>query len=265
MTERHWAAPRSSRASSWPEGRVGAWLRVVHRDRSSREDRCFDPPGVIVAMWMTREVVTLRPEAHADEVVKAMARHRLRRIPIVDAAGHVRGIVSKTDLLRATPPTLNPFAARAASLSGMNFRVADVMVHPVFSLEDDASIVVAAARLGERRLGAAPVVSHRDGRTLVGILSQTDLARAFHQVLTPAPMQRRSLFELPRGVGAEAIDGARIGAAVSGKNGRLVGLWPFAHGDRCWVLVTTAELPEPDALFEGLPEGARLLLSEATP
>jgi CBS domain-containing protein len=220
---------------------------------------------VIVAMWMTREVVTLRPDSRAGDVVHAMARHRLRRIPIVDAAGHVRGIVSKTDLLRATPPTLNPFAARAASLSGMDFLVADVMVHPVVTIEDDASIVAAAARLGERRLGAAPVVSHRDGRTLVGMLSQSDLARAFHQVLAPGPKQRRSLFELPQGVGPEAVDGARIGAAVSARDGRLVGLWPFTHGDRCWVLVATANLADPDPLFEGLPRGSRLLLSEASP
>jgi CBS domain-containing protein len=49
---------------------------------------------------MTSPAVTARPQWSAVEAARAMARHRVKRLPVVDDAGRLVGIVSRGDLLR---------------------------------------------------------------------------------------------------------------------------------------------------------------------
>lgn len=59
------------------------------------------PCSTMVHQVMTRDVATLRPEAKIEDCVRLMARHQVRRIPIVDASGAIVGIVAQADLARA--------------------------------------------------------------------------------------------------------------------------------------------------------------------
>lgn len=61
---------------------------------------------------MSQDVVTACPTASLSEVVELMARHHVKRIPIVEA-GKVVGIITRSDLLRALFSVL-PDAAPAA-------------------------------------------------------------------------------------------------------------------------------------------------------
>ena len=49
---------------------------------------------------MTTEVATTRPDAPLEEVVEAMSRYRVKRLPVLKD-GKLLGIVSRSDLLRA--------------------------------------------------------------------------------------------------------------------------------------------------------------------
>ena len=53
-----------------------------------------------VADFMTRRVITVAPDASLAEAAKLMLDHKISGLPVVDAAGHVVGIVSEHDLLR---------------------------------------------------------------------------------------------------------------------------------------------------------------------
>jgi CBS domain-containing protein len=57
--------------------------------------------GRTVAEIMSREVVTVSPEAPLSEVVDLMARHHVSRLPVVGDRGGVIGILSRVDLLHA--------------------------------------------------------------------------------------------------------------------------------------------------------------------
>ncbi|MEU1473907.1 CBS domain-containing protein [Streptomyces sp. NPDC001668] len=48
---------------------------------------------------MTSPAVTARPEWSVVEAARAMARHRVKRLPVVDDLGRLVGIVSRDDLL----------------------------------------------------------------------------------------------------------------------------------------------------------------------
>lgn len=55
---------------------------------------------IAIERAVTRGPVTCDPDHDPQEVLRLMERHRLRRIPVTDAAGRLRGIVSFNDLVR---------------------------------------------------------------------------------------------------------------------------------------------------------------------
>ncbi|MGW4700241.1 CBS domain-containing protein [Streptomyces sp. NPDC004285] len=49
---------------------------------------------------MTSPAVTVAPEASLPRAARLMAAHHVKRLPVVDASGAIRGIVSRADLLK---------------------------------------------------------------------------------------------------------------------------------------------------------------------
>ena len=54
--------------------------------------------SVKVGEVMTHEVVTCRTDDHIEMAVEAMAQNQLRRIPVLDAAQKLVGIISQADV-----------------------------------------------------------------------------------------------------------------------------------------------------------------------
>ncbi len=50
---------------------------------------------------MAREVVSCRASDSFDEVMRLMSAHRIRRVPVTDDDGHLVGIISVGDVVRA--------------------------------------------------------------------------------------------------------------------------------------------------------------------
>jgi len=48
---------------------------------------------------MTSPAVTVRPEDTVEHAARLMYTHRVRRLPVVDAGGHLVGIISRADVL----------------------------------------------------------------------------------------------------------------------------------------------------------------------
>jgi CBS domain-containing protein len=55
--------------------------------------------GVTAAEVMTAPAVTVGPDASAAEAAALMQARRVKRLPVVDHNGHLRGIVSRADVL----------------------------------------------------------------------------------------------------------------------------------------------------------------------
>lgn len=73
-----------------------AHLLESRRRRHSREKA----RGLVAGQLMTTPVVTVPPAASLGEAARLMHEQGVKRLPVVDPAGHVLGIVSRTDLLR---------------------------------------------------------------------------------------------------------------------------------------------------------------------
>ncbi len=50
---------------------------------------------------MTTEVVTVDPDTSVSEIIKIMNEKKIIRIPVVSKEGKLRGVVSRSDILRA--------------------------------------------------------------------------------------------------------------------------------------------------------------------
>jgi CBS domain-containing protein len=60
----------------------------------------LDPERVKVAEVASRDVVTLDPDQDLDEALRLLARHRVRRLPVVEEDGRVVGVLAQADVAR---------------------------------------------------------------------------------------------------------------------------------------------------------------------
>ena len=67
-------------------------VRVVAEGKS--------PESITVGEIASRELVTIDPQQELDEALRLMARHQVRRLPVVEEDGKLVGIVAQADIAR---------------------------------------------------------------------------------------------------------------------------------------------------------------------
>lgn len=162
---------------------------------------------MFVSMWMTKEVRTVTPNAPLAEIASLMAHHRIRRLPVLAADApdaKLVGLISSQDVLHAFPINMNPFsylngqtpAQHAATLPDLKLTANDVMVRNPVTTAPDAPIEQVAKLMRERKIGALPVVRHE---ALVGLITESDIFRAFADVFDPGTHGVRITFDNSHG------------------------------------------------------------------
>jgi len=163
---------------------------------------------MFVSMWMTRELITVDPAASLAHIAATMARHRIRRLPVVSPStegSRLVGIVTHSDVLHAFPADINPFSANAAdsvaTLERTSGRArvyaADLMARDPLVTTPDAPIESAAQVMRDRKIGALPVVS--PNHALVGLITESDIFRAMVEVFEEPNRAVRITFSLGPG------------------------------------------------------------------
>ncbi len=167
---------------------------------------------------MTRDVVSVPPEATLKEVATILVERRISGVPVCAADGHVLGVVSEADILHKEqgfePPTglLSRLLDSAdEEQSRVQARTAgEAMTAPAITIEPWAAVPRAARLMLERQVNRLPVV--QDGR-LIGIVTRADLVRAFHRTDEEIERElvddvlRRTLWLSPESVGVKVDDG----------------------------------------------------------
>ncbi|RLA92875.1 MAG: signal transduction protein [Deltaproteobacteria bacterium] len=121
-----------------------------------------------VKNWMSRDVVTISPEATLQDAIGLMKKHSIRHIPVVED-GELVGWVSEGDI-------------RGAYLASLieDIRVRDVMIKEPITISPEADLEEAAEVLYRHGIGGIPVV---EGRQVVGVVTVTDIMAAFIQIM----------------------------------------------------------------------------------
>jgi CBS domain-containing protein len=140
---------------------------------------------------MTTEVVTVSPDATVPDVAALLYSKCISGVPVVDAGGHILGIVTEGDLVlreaivgehrRSWWLSLfdepNGLARDYAKTHG---RVAkDIMTTPVISIDPDTTLAQIAKTLERHRIKRVPVL--KDNK-LVGIVTRSNLLQALATV-----------------------------------------------------------------------------------
>src|SRR5919201_3913211 len=68
-------------------------VRVVAEGRDSEQTK--------VTEVASRDVVTLDPQQELDEALRLMARHQVRRLPVVEEDGRLVGVLAQADIARS--------------------------------------------------------------------------------------------------------------------------------------------------------------------
>ena len=128
---------------------------------------------IMVRDVMTREVLTIGPATPCDKAGRLMDEHRIRHLPVV-AEGRLVGMVSDRDVRSAVVQS-------SGAITGRIMTPDPVTVTPETRVEHAAELML------DRRFGSLPVA---DGNALVGIVTYTDLLRAFVRVIETATQER---------------------------------------------------------------------------
>jgi CBS domain-containing protein len=126
--------------------------------------------GNTVGEVMTTDPISIRAAAPLAEAARLLDERRIHGLPVVDDSGALVGVVSQTDMLRARTTEY-----LWASWRGLQVR--HLMSAPALTIEADASLTDAAARMEENQVHRLIVVGS-DGVSPIGILSTSDLVRA---------------------------------------------------------------------------------------
>jgi CBS-domain-containing membrane protein len=142
---------------------------------------------MIVADVMTRNCITIAPDATVEEAVNLMLSRHISGLFVVDTTGDLAGVITEGDLLRRDelgternrPWWLRLLASparQAADFTQANGRhVRDVMTEDVLTVAQDAPLEEVVATMEKHRIKRLPVTA--DGK-VVGVVSRADLLRA---------------------------------------------------------------------------------------
>ena len=176
------AAVRDTRPSSDRyHNALLSYLNAIARDHPAAhhpETGPRRPPVTLVGDVMTEAVVVAHEGAPFKEIVAALARNKIRTVPVINDARQVVGVVSASDLIHhvVAGSSTRPRTRDATDMAHAG-TAAELMTTPAVTTRPHATIVEAAQRGAQARVRTLPVVDTNG--TLVGIVSQGDLLRVF--------------------------------------------------------------------------------------
>ncbi len=133
---------------------------------------------MFIQNYMTTDPRSIHPSASAHEAWELLRAGGFHQAPVVDGNGNLLGIVTDRDIRSALG--FDRQGRLAGSGRSADLRVEDIMTADPVCIEQDRPIEEALQEFCRLRFGALPVM-HR--KKLVGIITRSDLLKAFHVLL----------------------------------------------------------------------------------
>lgn len=144
-----------------------------------------------VARVMRQPVITVRPEIKMSEAAHLMVTERISGLPVVDDAGHLVGIITEADFLRAlgvpahhpthnlwqTLESLFGHLSHHAELEGPDDPVSQHMIRDVVCASPGQDVHDILELMKKHRVKRVLVCDQE--RNVVGVITRSDLVRVF--------------------------------------------------------------------------------------
>jgi acetoin utilization protein AcuB len=133
---------------------------------------------MLVRDIMTRNVITITSDTYVLDAERIMEQNRVGRLPVVDG-GKLVGIVTRNDVLKASPTSTTPTNQRHLFYLMSKLTVREIMKTNILTISPDTPIEKSIAIAQKNKVGSLPVV---EGDRVVGILTTNDV---FYKILNP--------------------------------------------------------------------------------
>jgi acetoin utilization protein AcuB len=131
---------------------------------------------------MTKDPLTVSHESVVADARRMMLERRIRHLLVTDG-GRLVGIVTDRDIRLNLPSPATSLSVWELNYLLGRMTVGSIMTTTVITVEPERDAVAAARLMLDHKIGALPVVE--DG-TVVGIVTETDILRAFAALAAPA-------------------------------------------------------------------------------
>jgi CBS domain-containing protein len=139
---------------------------------------------------MTREVRTVHEDTDLKELANLFVEYSYKSLPVVDADGHLIGIISQTDLIEQDKPLHIPtvislfdwviylespkaFSDEVRKVSAR--KVGEICARDVVTCTPDTPVDEIASLMVEHKMHLLPVL---DGDRLAGVVARLDIIRS---------------------------------------------------------------------------------------
>ncbi|HEX7927760.1 MAG TPA: CBS domain-containing protein [bacterium] len=134
-----------------------------------------------VRALMTPSPATLAPHDLVLDAMRLMRERGIRHIPIVNAAGHLKGLVTETDILRTVFHGAMGFREPDAATLDVTLPLEQVMSRDVATLKSGDPVERAVGLFLERKIRSAPILD--DAGKVEGIVTDMDLIRLLQHMM----------------------------------------------------------------------------------
>ena len=133
---------------------------------------------------MTAVPITITPDTSVSAARALMQKHCIRHLPILED-GRLVGILSDRDLRTVAPSPATSLSVWEINYLLTQLTAREVMPRFVMTVAPDCPIAEAVGLMLGHKIGALPVV---EAQRVVGILTQTDVLRAFLKAQVALPV-----------------------------------------------------------------------------
>ncbi|MEJ2670682.1 MAG: CBS and ACT domain-containing protein [Deltaproteobacteria bacterium] len=134
---------------------------------------------MLIKDWMTPDPITVAEDTSMIKALHIMKERRFRRLPVV-SAGKLVGIVTDRDLKEAAPSKATTLDVHELYYLLAELQVREIMSQNPLSVSANDTVEHAAQIMLEHTISGLPVVD--GGDTVVGIITQSDVFRAFMHI-----------------------------------------------------------------------------------
>ena len=125
---------------------------------------------------MSREVVTVRPDAALMEIRGLLHEQGFNHLLVTEEDDTLCGVISDRDVLKSVSPFLDTYSEEHRDVKTLSRPASEIMQANPITVTPDTSIKEASQTLLDNRVSSLPVV---EGDDLVGIVTGKDMLEYF--------------------------------------------------------------------------------------
>lgn len=132
----------------------------------------------LVKNWMTRDVVTISPDASLPEAHRLMTRNNIRRLPVIKD-GKLVGIVTRGDVRGAEPSQASSLTIWEINYLLAKLKIKEIMSSNPLTVAEEITLGEVAKIMLDNKVSGLPVLD--SSGQVIGIITESDIFRMIVQ------------------------------------------------------------------------------------